>query len=312
MRRRVVLIASGLVIVLAALLALPPVRDALTHLGQHRAAATGAKPTPSSSPSHHGVPQTVIQSAPAGPRMAVPADAANITGPGTSMFEWAFLDRQTGVVTGSKGYAVKTNTIESMIKPGIVGDWLRRQAEAGQQPTQAQLDEITRTIIDSVDTLAQKYYNLGGGVSVINRLKSICGLTDVVMDPQGRWSWMKFTPRDSLRYGQCIGDGRVAGPTWTPFLLSIMRNVRGTLSSTPSHDGEGGRWGIIDGLPPELAKDTSIKNGWTPYIADGWHVNCMAIHPNFVLVIEIHSPSLPNAADVCRKTAARFVVNPAP
>jgi hypothetical protein len=255
-------------------------------------------------------PSTMEQPSPAGPRMAAPNDPATVKATGTTLFEWAFMDRQTGQITGSMNYAVKKDSVESMIKPGIVGDWLRSQDEAGKQPSQVNIDEITETIIDSVDWTAQKYYNLGGGVAVINRLVKRCGLTDVTFDPEGRWSWMEFTPRDSLRYAQCIADGRVAGEKWTPFLLDLMRKVRGDLAVEHSHDGEGGRWGIIDGLPPELAKDTSIKNGWTPYRSTGWHVNCMAIHPDFILVIEMHSASLPNAAAMCKRTAASFVVNP--
>jgi hypothetical protein len=308
MLRRAVAAAFITIIVLAAALAVPQIRRAATHAWADRGGSSGARRATGTT---DAVPQQFPQPVPSGPRLAAPANPASIQASGTSLFEWAFLDRATGQVTGSKGYAAKTNTIESMIKPGIVGDWLRRQAEAGKQPTDTNLKEITAAIIDSVDTLAQKYYNLGGGVQVVNRLEQRCGLTDIGYDPQGRWSWMEFTARDSMRYAQCIADGRVAGPQWTEWLLDTMRHVRGSLSADHSHDGEGGRWGIIDGLPPELAKDTSIKNGWTPYISTGWHVNCMAIHPDFILVVEVHAAELSTAALACRRTAAAFVVRPA-
>lgn len=304
MLRRALIAASLAAIMLAASLAVPGIRraaaDALrggAGVADLRARGVGGGV---------GTPTRLTQPAPPGPRLAPPA--GGVKAAGTTMFEWAFLDRLTGRVTGSKGNATKTDTIKSMIKPGIVGDWLRRQAEAGREPSKANLNEITAAIIDSVDTFAQKYYNLGGGVAVINRLVDRCGLTNVRFDAEGRWSWMEFTARDSLRYAQCLADGRIAGPQWTEWLLTTMRHVRGALSTQPSHDGEGGRWGIIDGLPPELAKDTSIKNGWTPYVGTGWHVNCMAIHPDFILVVEMHSAQLANAAKVCQQTAAAFVI----
>src|SRR5262245_33650290 len=82
-----------------------------------------------------GSPHTMEQPSPPGPRMVAPADPASIKATGTTLFEWAFMDRQTGQVTGSKYYTSKRDTVESMIKPGIVGDWLRRQAEAGKEPS---------------------------------------------------------------------------------------------------------------------------------------------------------------------------------
>jgi hypothetical protein len=121
------------------------------------------------------------------------------------------------------------NTVESMIKPWIVGDFLRRLAENGQTPSNEVLDELTLVIVDSNDPLSESYYQQGG-------------------------------------------------------------------------------WGIIDGLPPELAAQVSIKNGYTSYM-DGWHVNCLAIHHDWVLVVMMRSWSnLSGAADGCAYVARGLVV----
>lgn len=320
MRRRALLAAGVVAVLLAVVFALPPLRHIV---GSDSNASGGATGTPSASVSSGGTgggqPQTMAQPtpsmstapAPVGPRLVAPANPASVTASGTSLFEWALLDRPTGQVTGSAQYKTKKNTVESMIKPGIASDWLRRQAEAGKEPTKANLSEITAMIIDSDDRMAEKYYQLGGADAVIKRLINICGLTDVELK-SGLWSWSLMTTQDMIRYGACVADGRAAGPKWTTWMLDTMKQVRGDVPTEISHDGEGGRWGIIDGLPADLAKNTSIKNGWTLYRADGWHVNCLAINPTFVLAIEIRTTrNLPAAANICKATTQKMVVKPA-
>ena len=67
----------------------------------------------------------------------------------------------------------------------------------------------------------------------------------------------------------------------------------------------------LDGLPPELAKDTSIKNGWTLIYDDGdWHLNCLAIHPDWVLAILTRYPgTLGKAygANICKQVTQQLV-----
>ena len=60
------------------------------------------------------------------------------------------------------------------------------------------------------------------------------------------------------------------------------------------------------------AEETSFKNGWTLY-EDGWHVNCLAVHPDWVLSIMMRMPDqLSVAAEGCRAVAASLVVNHRP
>ena len=67
-----------------------------------------------------------------------------------------------GQVAGSENSASRRNTVESMIKPWIVSDFLRRMAEDGEEPDEDTLDELTLMIIDSNDPLAEKYFQIGG------------------------------------------------------------------------------------------------------------------------------------------------------
>jgi hypothetical protein len=87
-----------------------------------------------------------------------------------------------------------------------------------------------------------------------------------------------------------------------------MKAVRGNLTGEASGPVQGGRWGIIDALPPELARETGIKNGWTLYV-DGWHVNCLAVHPDWTLVVMVRSGSLRAAAANCESVAEALVVD---
>jgi hypothetical protein len=230
-------------------------------------------------------------------------------------FGWAFLDRRTGQLVGSADKDTMTNTTESMVKAWLAADYLRRLGAT--QPTQQALDEITLMIENSDDVMADRYYGLDGGSASIQRLIATCRLKNTSGDKRG-WSYTEITPADAARYGKCVADGTAAGTTtWTAWLLDKMRHVRGAVKDQISARQQGGHWGIIDGLPDVLAENTAIKNGWT-YIYDDarWHINCMAIHPDWVLTVEMQysGSSLPNGlqhgADVCASVARQLVYTP--
>jgi len=237
-----------------------------------------------------------------------PADPNSLSIASTSYFGWSLLDRSSGRTTGSANAATRGNTTESMIKPWIVADYLRRAAEGGRQPSAEELNELTLVIVDSNDPLTESYYQRGGADAVVERLAQICGLTNLVIEPT-KWGMTTMTPLDAVRYGNCLADGRAAGPQWTSWVLETMKQVRGAVADQRSGAVQGGRWGIIDGLPTELAKDTSIKNGWTTYM-DGWHVNCLAIHPDWVLSVMMRTwGDLDQASAGCASIAAKLVVD---
>lgn len=240
-----------------------------------------------------------------------PADPGNITISNASFYGWSVLDRRSNRTIGSANAETEWSTTESMIKPWIVADYLRGRSDGSEQPTADEIDELTLVIEDSNDPLAEKYYQLGGADRLIGRLAMICGLTNLVIEPT-LWGNTLMTPADAVRYGACLADGRAAGPQWTNWLLETMRDVRGSVDDQVSGEVQGGRWGIIDGLPAELAQDTSIKNGWTVY-EDGWHVNCLAIHPTFVLSVMMRTyAELDEAAAGCASVAADLVIEHQP
>jgi len=276
--------------------------DAASLRGPRAEPSVSAEP-PVSTPAAEDTAESDIRAArPA--RLAAPARPIRI--PGASLFGWALLDRLSGAMAGSPNSGRVVNTVESMIKPWIAADYLRRLAD-GRSPAADVLNELARMIVDSNDPAAEKYYQIGGGDAVVRRLIEVCRLSRVSIEPT-KWSQTEMTPQAAARYGACLADGRAAGSTWTPWVLDTMKKVRGEVSDQISGAVQGGRWGIIDGLPADLADEVSIKNGWTSYL-DGWHVNCLALHRDWSLAVMLRMPSLRSAARACEDVARALVVD---
>ncbi len=227
---------------------------------------------------------------------------------------WAALDRATGALVSS---SERTSTTESMIKPWIVADHLRRAAEDGREPTEEELDHARRAIRYSDNLTTEALYLANGADAVVRRMIDMCGLTDTEVFP-GWWSRTEMTAADAVRMGECLADGTAAGPEWTDWVLEEMRHVEGTTApedQRPDAGFEGGRWGIIDGLPPMIPKaEVAIKNGWTRVGAtNSWHLACLAIHEDWVLAVLMRYPadfSLDYGAERCAQVAEQLFTFP--
>jgi hypothetical protein len=222
----------------------------------------------------------------------------------SSFFAWALLDRPSGEMAGSANFTSGTTSTESMIKAWIASDYLRLLGN--KQPSTQRLAELSRMIRDSDDAAAQDIYQVDGRNSVIRRLIATCGLTDSSVF-NGWWSKTQVTARDAVRLGLCLADGRAAGPKWTQWVLDEMKQVRGSVAQEPG----GGRWGIIDALPAELAANTSIKNGWTLLYEDGkWHLTCLAVHPDWILAVLTRYPAALTkryGASICKQVTEQLL-----
>jgi len=203
------------------------------------------------------------------PALAVPkVDVKNVKG----FYSWALLDRRTGAVYGSAN--MKTiNYTESMVKAWLASDYLRRTAEAGQEPPKSRLDQVVKAIRDSNDGAAESLWNASGRDASIRRLITMCKLQDTKVYHKW-WSQTQMSARDAVRMGECIANGTAAGPKWTARILEEMRKVRGE-----------GLFGIPKALPAEVAATVAIKNGWTLHSNGSWHVNCLGIHEHWVLAV---------------------------
>jgi hypothetical protein len=309
MRPRVILVAALATIVLGGVLLVPAAYARFN--GDDAGAGVGqadASPSPSASPTPPPPP----------PPPTLKAGPVNVAVNG--FLEWALLERETGEIAGSQDIAATSST-ESMIKVWIVSDYLRRTATAGKQPTADRLKQASRAIRLSDDNAAESLFNAGGRGPVIDRLIKTCGLTETKkVVPPGRssvwWSYTRMSPRDAVRMGECIAEGRAAGPKWTDWVLTEMTKVWGTTAAKDQHETwSGGRWGIINALPPEILKSgVSIKNGWTAIGSDNnWHVNCLAIHDDWVLSVMTRYPvklGLNHGATVCKSVTSQLVYQP--
>ncbi|MEU7929807.1 hypothetical protein [Micromonospora sp. NPDC049107] len=238
-------------------------------------------------------------------------------------FSWALLDRKTGKVSGSSNMSATSST-ESMIKAWIVSDYLRQLKD--REPPAGLKQAASLAIIDSNDAAANKVYAAAGGSykpskssipdPVIQRAIKTCGLTDTKRgntEPYtGYWSFTRMSPRDAVRLGDCIADGKAAGPKWTKWVLDQMAKVRGSTDAQRASSG-GGRWGIIDGLPKSITAQgpVSMKNGWTPIASDGnWHVNCLAVNGKWSLAVMLRYSiklGLDYGAKVCASVTTQLV-----
>jgi Beta-lactamase enzyme family len=212
---------------------------------------------------------------------------------------WALLDRRTGAITGSANLAVPNHT-ESLVKAWIAADDLRQLTTRHRKPDDDEVAALTTMIRDSDDRAAQTIYRRNGGDEVIDRLISVCGLTETTVHANW-WSLTGMSARDAARMGRCIADGRAAGPLWTEWVLAQMRQVRGE-----------GRFGIVSAFPPPRAALLAIKNGWTLHQpGDEWSVNCLAIAGDWILAVEVRYPpalgGLAYGAKVCADAAREHV-----
>ncbi|MGC4745291.1 hypothetical protein ACLQ28_06460 [Micromonospora sp. DT201] len=238
-------------------------------------------------------------------------------------FSWALMDRQTGKIAGSPNMTATSST-ESMIKSWFAADYLR---QLGSKPIPAAMKKnITTAIRDSNDDAANALYAADGKAATIKRMVNTCGLTDTAALTSanrgtipamfiGWWSFTRMSPRDAVRLGDCIADGKAAGQKYTAYLLSEMSKVQGTTADKDQKTKSGGgRWGIIDGLPKSITDQgpVSIKNGWTRLVYDGnWHVNCLAVTDKWTLAVMLRYPAakypLDYGAQVCASVATQLV-----
>jgi hypothetical protein len=210
---------------------------------------------------------------------------------------WALLDRRTGEIVGSTNLAQRTTTM-SMIKAWLAADSLRRNPS----PSATRLRSLEIMIRDSNNEVADQLYT----TSSITRLVDVCDLQDSRPAPNGRFGYTQISARDAVRMGACIADGRAAGTKWTPWVLDMMRKVRGV-----------GDFGIREVMPAAQQPQIAIKNGWDSWSEDNtFRTNCLAIGDTWVVSVMQRYPTqgdanldLAHTKKICLE-AARLLLNP--
>jgi hypothetical protein len=240
-------------------------------------------------------PVQAVQPAPAGTARTLRAGQVNLTSAG--FWSWALIDRRTGTLSGSANATARSDTA-SMIKSWIAADYLRRQTERGAGVEDTRLKALSQMIRDSDNAIANTFNTTNGGSTSINRMIRTCGLTESRPVASGSWSTTEVSARDGARLAVCIADGRAAGPKWTTWLLNEMRQVRG-----------GGRFGIIDAFPPDVAAKVAVKNGWINRKDGKWHIACLAVTDDWALSVLTQYPvdlGLAHGANICKQVAVQL------
>ncbi|HEX5594671.1 MAG TPA: hypothetical protein VFX61_01415 [Micromonosporaceae bacterium] len=233
--------------------------------------------------------------------------AAPVTMEFDGFLSWALIDAE-GQLAGSDNSA-ETTWVGSVVKTWIVSDYLRRRAEQGKEPGPNRLAQARRAIRDSNDPAADALYQAGGGAAQLRRMISICGLTETTIEGS-RWRSVRMSARDAARLGRCVTDGRAAGPSWTKWVRAELTKVRGSIAKADQPSG--GRWGIIDGLPPDLLADgVGMTNGWIVVKSEKeWQVNCLGVTDQWSLAVLTRYPAergLRYGAEACAKVTAQLV-----
>lgn len=267
-------IAGTVVSIAGAVLAINAPQPRAPHpVGLGAGMAAPVSPTPSPSPS----PQ---------PRAPLPQLRPQVWA------QWAVYDRHTHQV--QPGGAAGRSSTESMIKVGIVADFLAGVEHAGRMPTARETDLMQRAIIDSDDQAAQRLYVARGGDQLVRRLIDTCALADTRITP-GWWSKTHITAGDAATLGACIADGKVCSAPWAAWVEEQMRGVQGE-----------GRFGIVEARPADRGRVLAIKNGWTAY--DGqWHVACLAVADWWSAAVLVRYPAamgLEYGGSMCARVAA--------
>jgi len=237
-------------------------------------------------PSSDDQPQTGPTKQP----LAVAAHTVTLNTVGSA--EWTMIDRRANKAYGSLHRSAVGNTA-SLIKVWIAADFLRRN----DRISDTRRSEVSHMIRDSDNDAATDLFDVNGGIASINRMISICGLTDSSGHPN--WSETKMSARDIARLGTCIATGRAAGPTWTAWLYNEMQQVRGE-----------GDFGIRKAFPPALARTIAIKNGWLLRDETGdWEINCLAIGNDWTVGVMARYPGRLGQAygeNICRSVGTQL------
>jgi beta-lactamase class A len=245
-------------------------------------AAVAATPaaSPAAAPAGHGVTPRATERAL--PRPSAPAGAAS-PAPHPDPFTAAaaaYLGSRAGSVSAAV-YDLSTRQLwtigpgtpqaeASVVKLDILETLLRQAGPGGAlQGTDAELAQ--NMIEDSDNTAATDLWDAAGGAGGIRSFNAAAGLTSTTPSPcvlctgfpWPGWGLTTTTPSDQIGLLRQIAEpGGLLTAAQRGYAAGLMENV------TPSQ-----RWGVSDGVPPQVT--VALKNGWLPLNLAGtdWQVN---------------------------------------
>jgi hypothetical protein len=173
----------------------------------------------------------------------------------------AILDRATHqLVSNGNSEIVSTASVAKLF---IADDLLLQESEGKTALTANDRQALDIMLQSSDDDAAEKFWDQGGGDTIITQIASRYGLTSTTPPGDGRWWNTTSSVTDLIRYYEMLLDGSGGLPAERAKII-----VNDLAQSTPNGiDGYPQRFGIPEGL---YAEPVAVKQGWMCCIGSDW------------------------------------------
>ncbi len=209
-------------------------------------------------------------------------DEATASGAALSV---AILDRATHqLVSNGDSQVIGTASVAKLF---IADDLLLHESQGKTALSTVDRQALDIMLQSSDDDAAERFWDQGGGASIITEVATRYGLTSTTPPSDGRWWNTMSSMTDLIRYYEMLLDGSGGLPAEQ---AKIIVNDLG--QSTPNGiDGYPQRFGIPEGL---YAEPVAVKQGWMCCIGSDWmHLSTGVIGPDhrYIMVVQSLQPS---------------------
>ena len=197
----------------------------------------------------------------------------------------AVLDRKTHqLVANGNPQIVATASVAKLF---IADDLLLHESQGKTALSPDDQQALDVMLQSSDDDAAEKFWDQGGGDTIITQVASRYGLSSTTPGDDGRWWNTISSLSDLIRYYDMLLNGSGGLP---PERAKII--VNDLARSTPTGiDGYPQRFGIPEGL---FAEPVAVKQGWMCCIGSDWeHLSTGVIGSDrrYIMVIQSLQPS---------------------
>ncbi|WP_301150088.1 hypothetical protein [Mycobacterium simiae] len=190
------------------------------------------------------------------------------------------LDRRTHELV-SNGNPLIVGTA-SVAKLFIADDLLLQEAQGRIRLSPQDRQALDVMLQSSDDGAAERFWDQGGGSSIISQVASRYGLSSTTPPSDGRWWNTMSSLTDLIHYYDELLDGTGGLPAERAKII-----VNDLAQSTPNGiDGYPQRFGIPDGL---FAEPVAVKQGWMCCIGTEWmHLSTGVVGADrrYIVVVE--------------------------
>ncbi|SPM37589.1 hypothetical protein MRAB57_5436 [Mycobacterium rhizamassiliense] len=197
----------------------------------------------------------------------------------------AILDRKTHeLVSNGNSQIIGTASVAKLF---IADDLLLAESQGRTTLSPDDRKALDVMLQSSDDGAAERFWDQGGGDSIITEVAGRYGLGATTPPSDGRWWNTMSTLPDLIHYYEMLLDGTGG---LSPERAKII--VNDLAQSTPNGlDGYPQRFGIPDGL---FAETVAVKQGWMCCIGADWvHLSTGVIGPDrrYIMVVQSLQPS---------------------